>query len=136
MKRSLIVILLLSFCLAAYAQAPAAKKTECLLTLTSGVTKTGQPLDELAKISIASKIHVHLACVLDKGPHYYQVELYDGQGQKAYTYGERFLAEQEKLARWVWYTFKQGLDKPGQWTVVVSLDGQTAGTKKLDVVSY
>ncbi|HIH95962.1 MAG TPA: hypothetical protein HA348_00480 [Thermoplasmata archaeon] len=104
---------------------------------TTGLTKNDQPVNNLKEISIdEQRIYIYVTWFsISDGEHNYLCKMFDGSGILVTTGQMSFTAEGGSWNTWTSYNIKKHVDKPGNWTFEIYLDGKKVIEESLAVLS-
>lgn len=104
---------------------------------TTGLTNKNQPVNNLKEISInEERIYIYVKWFpISDEEHNYLCKIFDGSGQLTSTNQMSFTPEGGSWNTWTWYNINKDVDKPGNWTFKIYLDGQKVIEESLSVLS-
>lgn len=110
-----------------------------LTSNSAKITVTTEPesAKSIDRISIAQG-RVYFSIHLSDLPHQNHetvCQLFDHSGRLIAMGQSTLKTSSQGLNAWCWYDFKPNFDLPGNWNFKFSIDGQTVGEKKFNVVS-
>ena len=103
---------------------------------TTGLDDRNRPINNIQEISIkAEKVYIYTHWhSISNEEHDYLCNIYDGQGRRVIQFEMTFTPTNHRYHTWTWHNFKKYVDKSGNWTFEIFLDGQKEIEKSLVVL--